>query len=59
MEFEIYEGEITEMYHGVCYLIHQVIKRYRNVFFVCDWVNTMLYKFLNFNHIKIHITGVA
>ena len=31
MEFEVYEGQITKIYHGLRYLMHQVIKRYRNV----------------------------
>ena len=31
MEFEVYEGQITKIYHGLCCLMHQVIKRYRNV----------------------------
>ena len=28
MDFEVYEGQITKIYHGLCYLMHQVIKRY-------------------------------
>ena len=31
MEFEVYEGQITKIYHGLCYLMHQVIKRYRSI----------------------------
>ena len=59
MEFEVDGGQITKIYHGLCCLMHQVLKRYRNVFFACEQVNTMLYKFLNLSHIKRHITGVA
>ena len=36
MEFEVYEGQITKIYHGLCYLMHQVLKRYRNIFFACE-----------------------
>ena len=31
MEFEVYEGQITKIYYGLCYLMHEVIKRSRNV----------------------------
>ena len=52
MEFEVYEGQITKIYHGLCYLMHQVIKRYRNVYFACEQVKAMLYKFLNLTRIR-------
>ena len=59
MEFEVYEGQITKIYDGLCYLMYQVIKRYRNISFACEQVNTMLFKFLNLTHIKRQINGVA
>ena len=31
IDFEVYEGQIIKIYHGLCYLTHQVIQRYRNV----------------------------
>ena len=26
MDFEVYEGQITKIYHDLCYLMHQVLK---------------------------------
>ena len=58
MEFEVHGGQITKIYHGLFYIMHYVIKTYRDFsLHVSKW--TQYYMFLNLTRMKLHITGEA